>query len=546
MSGARKGGRSTEPPDAKFIVPCVEPINKNFLYEKGKNKMKKSLALLLALVMIFALAVPVMADNDTTANTTGTITIENAIKGQTYTIYRVADLESYNAETGAYSYVYNTKYYEFFAMPAVSGEKGYVTIDEGSNKYITWNEGADPQAFANDFLLHFVNTGLGANIGNEGQKVAEGSTVVFDNLPLGYYVIDSTTGALCALTTTNPNAVAKEKNSAPTLEKQVYDTATKTWESATSAFPGEVTFKITITVGDGAQKYIIHDRMDAGLEFDQIASFQINGKDVINGWSLVSERDDKCAFEIVFNDDFYANNELKAGDKMVVEYTAIFTGCGDEATNYAYLAYGDGQKTPEDNAKVKNFDLIMLKWDGRYEQTAANLNNATLFTAQFKLTDAAGNVISFVKPSDEEMNACWFEEGGSIETLRYRVWNSMKDDLDSKTDIIAAGLSEIQGLKAGTYYLEEIAAPDGFNKLGEKLTVVVSEDGQVTINGAAPTFKLDSESEEAETFVIVNNTGAELPSTGGIGTTVFYIVGGLLMVGAAVVLVARKKAGSED
>ncbi|MGM9574686.1 MAG: LPXTG cell wall anchor domain-containing protein, partial [Oscillospiraceae bacterium] len=100
---------------------------------------------------------------------------------------------------------------------------------------------------------------------------------------------------------------------------------------------------------------------------------------------------------------------------------------------------------------------------------------------------------------------------------------------------------EIQGLKAGTYYLEEVQAPDGFNKIAGRIAININDNGLATIDNKEGSLVVDG---DTPVFAIVNNTGAELPSTGGIGTTIFYVVGGILMLGAAVILVTRKKVSS--
>ena len=96
----------------------------------------------------------------------------------------------------------------------------------------------------------------------------------------------------------------------------------------------------------------------------------------------------------------------------------------------------------------------------------------------------------------------------------------------------ATGKATFEGLKAGTYYLEEVAAPTGYNLLADPIKVVISATG---VSAYA--------NQEA---AVANNTGVELPSTGGMGTTIFYTVGGILMAGAAILLITKKKMANEQ
>ena len=97
----------------------------------------------------------------------------------------------------------------------------------------------------------------------------------------------------------------------------------------------------------------------------------------------------------------------------------------------------------------------------------------------------------------------------------------------------ATGKFTIAGLDADTYYLTETAAPAGYNKLAGPVTVVIGENGVVNATTEA--------SQGVDEVKVLNQTGTELPSTGGIGTTIFYVVGGVLVVGAVALLIVRRR-----
>ena len=498
--------------------------------------MKRTMAILLALIMVFALAAPVMASGN------GQITVNNAVVGQTYSIYRIFDLESFDASRGtnAFAYKVNSNWSAFIST---AGAKAYISVDEQG--YVTWNKGADPAAFAKLALAYAKENKIAA----VASEKAESETVVFTGLDYGYYLVDSSLGALCALNTTKPDATVNEKNSAPILEKKVLNGTA--WVDSTTANRGEeVNFLITVTVGKGAENYTIHDYMNSELKFKEIKSVKLN-ETVVNAGSyqLVTTptcgKDANglsCTFEIQFTEDFCKT--LNQGNVITVEYSAINNNGAGTVANYSNLSYGDGNTTVGDKAEVKTYSFLIVKWDGRYGIDVNNNENAVLYTAEFKLYDQAegGTAIEFIAPTQEEIDACW--KVGNFESLRYTVWNESVDAGIGlkKTDTIVAGYSEIQGLKAGTYYLEEVQAPDGFNKIAGRIAINIANDGVATIDGKVASLVVDDDGTAA--FAIVNNTGAELPSTGGIGTTIFYVVGGILMLGAAVILVTRKKVSS--
>lgn len=497
--------------------------------------MKRTMAILLALIMVFALAAPVMASGS------GQITVNDAVKDQTYSIYRIFDLESFDAsKTNAFAYTVNPNWKTFIDSGAA---QDYISVDKG---YVTWKDSADAAAFAKLALAYAKDNKIAA----VASEKATSETVVFTGLDYGYYLVDSSLGALCALNTTKPDATVNEKNSAPTLEKKVFN-GTK-WVDSTTANRGEeVKFRITVTVGEGAENYTIHDYMNSALKFNANTSVKLNGTDVgTDSYQLVTaqtcgERVDNnsCTFEIQFTKAFCES--LNQGDKITVEYSAINNNGAGTVENYSNLSYGDGNTTVVDKAEVNTYSFLIVKWDGRYTDiTFDNAKNAVLYTAKFKLYDQGGTAIQFIAPKQTEIDSCWY--GDKFQSLRYEVWNESVDSTKSentKTDTIVAGFSEIQGLKAGIYYLEEVQAPDGFNKIAGRIAITISDKGVATIDGNKGSLVVDS-SDDTRAFAIVNNTGAELPSTGGIGTTIFYVVGGILMLGAAVILVTRKKVSS--
>lgn len=472
------------------------------------KRTKRIASVLLALVMALSLITTAFA-----AGETGSITIDNAVVGKTYTIYRIFDLNSHNDDYTAINYKVSAKWAAFFQ----DGAKGldYVTIDDQG--YVTWKVDADKAAFAKDAYA-FAQA---SSIPNDGQNKATNSTVKFENLTLGYYLVQSDLGVLCSLDTTMPNVTIKEKNSQPTVDKQVQENSNGTWGDTNDANIGDtVNFKTTINVVDGQPKnYVLHDKMSDGLTFDAgSVEVKIGDRTLTPGsdYTLIANPKDGCTFEIGFKE-----NVLKPNDVVIVTYSATLNEKAviypEPNTNETKLVYGEGSETTWDETKTftYQFDLVKTKTD-----------KTVLDGAEFKLYDAKtdGNEIALI------------DEGKGV----YRVATVAEKDADGFVSAtIKAGKVTIKGLDSGTYYLEETKAPAGYNVLAERV--------EVKIDHANLTATVEGDTYVSGGVQVINQTGAELPSTGGIGTTIFYVVGGLLVVAAGVLLVTRKRMSkSED
>ena len=472
------------------------------------KRTKRIASVLLALVMALSLITTAFA-----AGENGSITIDNAVVGQTYTIYQILDLESYNKDSGAYAYKATAAWRDFINGADVKSV--YVNVD--AQGYVTWVKDADVVAFAKLAQKYAADH----NIDNQGAKTANSTTVEFTNLDLGYYLVDSTLGTICSLDTTNPSVTIKEKNSQPTVDKQVRENSNGTWGDTNDANIGDtVNFKTTINVVDGQPKnYVLHDKMSNGLTFDAgSVEVKIGDRTLTLGsdYTLITNPKDGCTFEIEFKE-----NVLKPNDVVIVTYSATLNEKAviypEPNTNETKLVYGEGSETTWDKTKTftYQFDLVKTKTD-----------NTVLNGAEFKLYDAKteGNEIALI------------DEGNGV----YRVATAAEKAAEGFVSAtIKAGKVTIKGLDSGTYYLEETKAPAGYNVLAERV--------EVKIDHANLTATVEGGTYVSGGVQVINQTGAELPSTGGIGTTIFYVVGGLLVVATGVLLVTRKRMSkSED
>ena len=470
---------------------------------------RKLASLLLALVMVFALATTAFA-----ADTNGSITITNPVGGQTYNAYLMFELESYNTETGAYSYKITEDWREFVTTGAGTD---YFTVD--SQDYVTLKTGVtvenDSVAAANIAKAAVAyaaakNLTPAATLPKDGSYTATGLT-------LGYYVVDSSLGALCGLTTTKPSATINEKNEVPTIDKVVKEDDGGAWGDSNTAQIGDtVEFKTTIHAKKGAQNYKLHDQMEAGLTLNKDSKDSIVVK--VGETQLTKDTDytvafdvackDKngadatCDFEITFSNDYLAT--ITADTDIVVTYTAILNENAEiaDATNDndTVLDYGDDSRSEWSETVTKTYQFEVLKY------AANDTEKNPLADATFQLKDASGNVVKLVKVSDTEYRVANGDETGAVDSFT----------------TVASGKIVIKGVDLDTYTLVETAAPAGYNKLNQDKEFTVTADQTLTVE-------------------IPNNSGTELPSTGGMGTTIFYVLGSVLVLGAAVLLVTKKR-----
>lgn len=499
--------------------------------------IKKIAAIMFAFMMVISMGCNVKADEGTSSTKKGTITITNAKVGETYKLYKILSLESYSyteneKDNGNYAYTLTGDDWDDFIKGSNVLNK-YFKFDQ-TNKYLTWEGGTNEarvKEFAQLALKYARNEANGVQPVQPTQK-ANSNTVTYSGLDLGYYLVDSSMGTLCALTTTNPTVEIYEKNTAPTVEKKVGNSAENVNSDKNTASIGDtVYFKTTITAQPGAQNYILHDKMDAGLTFNESSvkailnknetkKTELTGTDYSVVTSNLEDTDPKCTFHINFSQSLC--DRLAANDTITVTYSAVLNenaeiGNVDKNTNEAWLKYGDSQTTQHKTTTTKTFEMNVFKF---YKDKKNSDKETGLADAVFTLKkDSETNTINFVKEKTDEVN-------GDV----YRVAKTGETGAVTTITSPDSGKFKIQGLGAGTYYLTETQQPAGYNKLKNPVTVVIGNDGNVKVDSA-----------NADPVKVENKTGTVLPSTGGAGTTMIYLVGALLVLGSGVVLATKRR-----
>jgi fimbrial isopeptide formation D2 family protein/LPXTG-motif cell wall-anchored protein len=494
--------------------------------------IKKIAAIMFAFMMVVSMSCNVKAVEGASPETKGTITITNAKEGETYKLYKILSLESYSytendKDNGNYAYKLTSDGWDSFIKGAgVLNE--YFEFDD-TNSYLTWKGDKSParvKEFAQLALKYARNKTNNVQPVQPVKKAAS-DTVTYSGLDLGYYLVDSSVGSLCVLNTTNPDLTIAEKNGVPSVEKGVSNTQKGTYGTSNNASIGDtVYFKTTITAQPGAQNYVLHDKMTDGLTFNNTVEVKKGGSTVeSSNYTLqTTELTDGCTFEIEFKQNFC--DTLIANDIITVTYSATLNEnaviAGEGNKNETKLKYGDSQETQPSVTNTKTFKMDVFKF---YKDKNDSTTEKGLAGAIFKLTKGSQDAenIGFVKTSNETATDDVYRVAKKGETGTVTTITSPK-----------SGKFTIQGLGAGTYYLTETQQPDGYNKLSGPVTVVIDENGKVMV-------KKGANLEDATEVKVENKTGTVLPSTGGSGTTMIYLIGAVLVLGSGVVLATKRR-----
>ena len=466
--------------------------------------MRKLFTVLLALAMTLALAVPAFA-----ADTTGSITITNPQGDRTYTAYKIFDV-TYSGKNYSYTIsgtdaAFNTV--KAYADEAANGLK--LTAVDNTNKY---NVSIDAAAFSAASFAQYLKTNVGS-LGTGTAFTKDGDTMKASGLTPGYYFVSGTSGTVCELATAKDIEI-RDKNEALQIEKSV-DDADRTVEIG-QKLTYTITGKVPSTKGYTKFTYQVTDTMSEGLTFNKDVKVTIGGTAVTDA-------------AITYNDNGFVasinmmNYQKQIDAPVVITYTATVNENAiqrDKETNTATLKYSN-DPADKNSFKESSVEVNVFSFNIVINKYAAGKENTKLAGAKFVLKNNEGKYYKY--------------DAAKV------TWVDAKADA---TEVItgADGAARFDGLQAGTYYLEETAAPAGYNQLTKDITIVLNKDGSATIDSASSTLGAD----HSLTAGVANSTGTMLPETGGIGTVIFVALGALAVICAGVFLVTNKRMSKES
>lgn len=489
--------------------------------------MKKILAIVCTFVMIISMATGVNAvDESSTTPTPGSITVANVKAGETYKVYKILTLDSYDKDKNAYSYIRNAEPDKWNAFVDTAQAQKFLVSTDG---YVTFKESAKDAESVRKFALTALKYAKENKISATKEITApaettEENTVKFTGLPLGYYLVESTVGTACSLTTTNPDARVNDKHGVPAVSKKITSggEVNSTGTKNTVDFGTVVKFETTVTLQPYTQNYVLHDKMDPGFDTSSVSitNVKVVKKDKseveLNNtyYEVINKPNDNDTFDIKFTKAFYQefSNEIDSGEAthIVVTYTVKVSDNAPVSTailNKTHLSYGQNSKTEESQTETYTWAIPVFKYTG--DKTP--LANAK-FILSTEINPTLDNAIKFSYNEGEYK----FAENGNVELTSPE-----------------SGIIKINGIKEGTYYLKEIEAPKGYNLLKTPIKIVVTAEGAIQVDGKT-----------VKRVEVQNNSGSLLPSTGGMGTTLIYVVGSILVLASAIVLFSKKKEGS--
>lgn len=535
------------------------------------KRMKKIMAVLLAAIMTMAMAVTAFADDAVTKTTgTNTLTVNvktttpaQDLKGQTINLYKLFDVtESKDGETTNYAYTVNTADGYKAALVDALTKAGKTSITTGSKDEdfaaavlaLKDTDGA-VQKFANDFTTYaLTNSTSKVEATTTSGKITEENktSYTFDNLAAGYYLVYVTGGKeiqSSLVTVDSETSTVNLKTEAPSITK----TADKKTVSIGQVVKYTVTGSIPDTTGYSEYVYKIHDELTKGLDFvnDATGTALGEGATTVNvtvaftdnsvtaagttptAATLDTANNRKMSLDL---SEWVRDNQANKGKEFTVTYYAkVNKDAVVTEKNKAQLEYGnkpgETTTTTPSEAKTPTYPLDILKIKKGTEEILAGAH----FTLYASTTEGAIDETKPIKVTKEaDGKYSYAADQTSTDP------SVITDMVTVATKFEGTGYNlHINGLAAGTYYLKETKAPEGYNKLTDAIKVTITKSTTADENDW--TLTVDKGTVDGKIVKIENSTGSLLPSTGGMGTIIFAVIAAILVLGVAVSFIRDKR-----
>lgn len=550
--------------------------------------LKTHMSILLISVMLTAMSGTAFAEPDDDPSQTNTVTItitqspnsttQGTAGSETYSAYKIFDVtkistitepvttddtieaqsgSSYEAPTGfAYSISADSPWLNV-VQTYLTGNNGYLVltpVPDGTSYGVTLKTGVDQNETTAKAIAAILKEHIPTGV--TGTTVTSGTAVTVDD---GYYLIVSDFGTNLILATTSIEITAKDEY---IVDEKVEETASVTIGESETYY-----VKVYLPASINPEKIVtVHDLLASELSFNDdikvyIGTSEDPGSTVAEYKALTySELDGHfsriisptgestpCSFHIDITvaretDEEHEISALEslAGKWLVFKYSAELTSAadpdGDGYVNKEFSTYSNYTTTPS-VVIVKTYDFTLNKKD-------SSTPPKELTGAEFEMYDVDPSTKKYYTDdtyqTESDTETEYFKL--SAEPLKFlKVEGGYKkaDSNDTGTvTTLEAGSINVAGFGAGTYYMLETKAPDGYNKLEHPLEITFTDAGVLTVKLGNETLTLTNDA-----FDVINQSGTVLPSTGGIGTALFYVGGGVLLVGAALLLVKKNRGG---
>lgn len=555
------------------------------------KQFRKVLSILLTMIMVGCMAIPAFGAN----TASHTITIENEESGHAYTAYQVFKGDFYEGKLSNIEWGNGVD--GSALLTELKTETAYASCtsaEDVANVLKDFQNDSDQL----DAFAKYVNKHLSTAAGTS-KAVTNGYEI--DVTGDGYYFVKDTGTIVEGMSVTKyilqvvKDVTVQAKTDTPSIEKKIVED-NKTVDANTASVGDEVDYKITSTVPDMSnyKKYyfIVHDTLSKGLDYKKDSlKIKVGDKDLVENTDYTLTKTEKTNGETELKIVFINFKQYTTGADVVITYTATVNEdavIGNEGnTNEVQLEYsnnpnvtpsgqdepgtGDGNvtgTTPKDYVitYITGLEIIKTDADGNrlmgaeFELTGTKINKVKVIREVPK-EDASGTYYKLKDGTYTETDPT-DETGDKYESTETKYSFERKEEWVTTSETVKAsavvgpdGVVRFDGLAEGTYEIKEIKAPNGYNILKKPITVTITctkppvKTGKETATwsatidkgGNAEEVTVNADANGRISITVENKSGTELPSTGGMGTTLFYLVGGALVATAIVLLVSKKR-----